>query len=1413
MRTPPDYYEKVRQSATQLWEKLERDPELAGPWRQLFRQVQSPRHVLSELLQNADDARATEASVRIENGAFIFEHNGDDFSEEQFASLCRFGYSNKRGLHTIGFRGVGFKSTFSLGDPVTLVTPTLSICFNQERFTEPRWLDGETDTLGRTRVTVKLTDHHGKLAVKKNLNEWLKTPFSLLFFKNLRRICIGDSELKWGSLGPGPVANSEWMALNEDTTHDYLLIRSDADSFPDDSMEEIRNERMLEADEEEEFPSCAIDILLGARGPLFVVLPTGVNTQLPFACNAPFIQDPARLKIKDPETSPTNRWLLERAGKLAASAMLRWLGNRELSTFERAGAYGLLPDVVREDQSLNGVCSKTVESAFEAQIESHPLLLTQAGNLAADKRSVAIPPELFDIWPGDQIDTFLDARRRPALCQHVEPDDRKKLLNWCFVEEIGKQQFIRTLENKHLPKPGSWRELLNLWVYVAPEVTGPFPRMGHVFATELRIAPVQGKQVLYAPSQIVRLGKRKSLKSESDWEFLDRHLIVLNRYWPRFLAKQRRIASGQDQSSLDSEVRAAYAVLKEAHLKESSDVSKVIRKVAKEFFSVNAVRLEDCVRLSQIAAKWRANVGDEIKFLTANKTLRKASDGVFFDADGGLGELLPDKLRDSRVLHPRYVEEFSSCSNEDWNRWISSGDAGLKTFVVPVQSTKNFGSRRLLERGLRSRGCTASVEHRYNKPTFEIRDWDFPLVIWKHWRQLSEGDDEVWLKIALRILSEKDTFWRNKDRAEVIEVARNGHERTVACDGLMSSWVRKLRELPCLPDTHGIKRKPYELLRRTPETESLLDVELFIKGSLDQQQNSALLDLLGVRKKPAGPEALLARVRSLARVKSPPAAEVEKWYSRLDALMATCSTDDYRRVQEAFQTEKLILTQNGMWEGTAGVYLSTDEDDVPGAEVIRASVSSLTLWRKVGVADRPTPELAIRWLNGLPTGKPLGSDTLRRARALLRHHPQRIWEECRQWLNLAGEWVPTEALAWSLTMQSLVPWSHLHEWVKKQTADLQKLPVEVTDNPPFSQLPTLATRVEERLQDSLLPACKPVKKGWLTTFAAELVRADFDTEEETERIRRLADRLARTRWCATSQIRTTPYIEGKPAGTARHADVLWLSDRLLYVDGLTRGKLARRVPEEIGKAFDGRADIRAALAYAFERPGRDVKEYLEENFSLGPPSPALAATTKEVGKHFVGEDDGPGTAGANQADQAPGDSQPNGLRYVEGNFEVDAEVDAEGEMGAPPEAQANAGRARPRRRSSRKRIGPSIIERYAMARGFRKAGEDRYRHVDGSCITRTRGDLFPWEQRGANGDIIRYYWPKEHCLEREPLEIEADVWERIDQSPGTCALVLATIEGEPVAVTGSQLRAMLEKGRIRLFPATYRVVYGAERHR
>jgi hypothetical protein len=59
----PSCFDEIQQKAEDRWKQLELDPELAATWHQLFKQVQSPRHVISELLQNADDAEATEEII------------------------------------------------------------------------------------------------------------------------------------------------------------------------------------------------------------------------------------------------------------------------------------------------------------------------------------------------------------------------------------------------------------------------------------------------------------------------------------------------------------------------------------------------------------------------------------------------------------------------------------------------------------------------------------------------------------------------------------------------------------------------------------------------------------------------------------------------------------------------------------------------------------------------------------------------------------------------------------------------------------------------------------------------------------------------------------------------------------------------------------------------------------------------------------------------------------------------------------------------------------------------------------------------------------------------------------------------------------------------------------------------------
>ncbi|MEA1900179.1 MAG: ATPase, partial [Thermodesulfobacteriota bacterium] len=1153
MSSPPEYFERIREDASKRWDQLEQDPDLAGPWHQLFKQVQSPRHILSELLQNADDAGATSTSVQIKNGVFIFRHNGEDFTSEHFLSLCSFGYSNKRALHTIGFRGIGFKSIFSLGDRVELYTPTLSIAFESHRFTEPMWLDAPLRNDGLTEVRVEIRDEHRQLEVEKNLQDWYNSPVSLLFFKNIRHINIQDNEVQWRIIGPGPVKDTEWVELVSKTEKSYLIARSAFEQFPSDALTEIKQEHTLGMGEYTEFPPCQVEIVLGANGRLFVVLPTGVKTSLPFACNAPFIQDPDRSKIKSLATSPTNRWLLKRIGRLAASVMLQWLGQNTISIAERSNAYALLPEIESDDSSLEGICATTVIENFERFTENQNCLLTSEGDLKPANQSVIIPNEIIEIWPAKQAVSFLDDLNRPALSHHISKTNRSKLLRREVIEEITKDQVLDTLRRKHLPKPENWYQLLNLWAYIASEFTG----YGYNYKNYIHIVPVQGKDVLYAAKEVVRIGKKKMLQSDEDWHFLSKYLLVLDNEWIRFLSNQQQGVEDNKEEVVKKKLESAYDVLEAIGLGGSSTVTRVIEQVAAEFFGQDEITIPDCAQLTQIAAKLGATIRDSFQYVTEDKCLRSVADIILFDDDGTLEQILPPDWSSNHLLHSDYSKEFKSCTRDDWIGWINSGDTGLFTFVPIEQKTEYVRGHEKIVREMHVRGFKGKPSFQYKTNTFVIADWDFDEEHWDYWNSLAKENNKIWVQIAKCIFSQNASFWSKTKNARVLHKSQQNTRKQITSDRLLPAWILKLRELPCLPDTRGFYRKPAEIFRRTIETESLVDVEPFIYFRYDNESTRVLLSLLGVCDTPTGPDRLLDRLRALSKADNPPMYEVDKWYQRLDQMLYNCSTEDFAKIKHVFTDEKIILTESGNWSKLSGVFLFSDEEDVPGAEIIRSSVKELKIWRQIGVNERPTADLVIKWLKELPTGQMLSKDDLPRVRKILPRHAFRIWNECRHWLNLVGEWTPVEDIEYSITMQSLIKWSHLHERVKQKTADFRNLTGELLQVSPFSEFSTLANQIDNCFRQDPSFIGSLGKKEWLNRFGEDICRIVLDDEDNTSRIRLLAADLSETVWQKTLGLETIPYIDGTPAGTSTNVDVIWL-DKILYFDDIPNAKLARQ---------------------------------------------------------------------------------------------------------------------------------------------------------------------------------------------------------------------------------------------------------------
>ena len=133
-------------------------PSMRGVQRSVVDKYSDQAHFIYELLQNADDVKATSARFRLEANRLIFKHNGsirftvsDPQNEEADTSNGKLGHINaitsiansNKTESSIGKFGVGFKAVFQYTQTPHIYDP--EILFKIERFIVPHLLDADLD--------------------------------------------------------------------------------------------------------------------------------------------------------------------------------------------------------------------------------------------------------------------------------------------------------------------------------------------------------------------------------------------------------------------------------------------------------------------------------------------------------------------------------------------------------------------------------------------------------------------------------------------------------------------------------------------------------------------------------------------------------------------------------------------------------------------------------------------------------------------------------------------------------------------------------------------------------------------------------------------------------------------------------------------------------------------------------------------------------------------------------------------------------------------------------------------------------------------------------------------------------------------------------------------------------------------
>jgi len=393
-------------------------------------------HFVFEILQNADDAGATEVVFEVSEDRLVIEHNGNPFTSDDVKAISYFG-KGKTDITKIGHFGLGFKSVFAYTASPRIHSGNES--FEITDLYTLRALPLPAD-LERNRTRFVLTFDHetsrpayieagrlkkGTTARKEIAAKLAKLgPETLLFTRNL-------AEIRWEADGrPGhylreerPLAGGgrELFIVTADGEESCFLVfeqpvdAGGRETSPTGRLVQIAYKLTKRLSDEG-----AISPVVGAK--LFVFFQTDKETHTGLIFQAPYRTTPARDNV--PEDDEFNRQLVRQSADLLVESVQQ-IKKLKLLSLEALSALPL-----DFERFAEGAFFYPVHAAVRDALQRLPLLPTSTGGfVSARQAKMARGAELTKVFDTDQLETLfgiegvrwlnpaLTSARYPALYQ------------------------------------------------------------------------------------------------------------------------------------------------------------------------------------------------------------------------------------------------------------------------------------------------------------------------------------------------------------------------------------------------------------------------------------------------------------------------------------------------------------------------------------------------------------------------------------------------------------------------------------------------------------------------------------------------------------------------------------------------------------------------------------------------------------------------------------------------------------------------------------------------------------------------------------------------------------------------------------------------------------------------------------
>ncbi|MGI6654110.1 MAG: AAA domain-containing protein [Christensenellales bacterium] len=326
------FFEALSKERAEIADMLER-PAVRGYKDSVVEKYSDQAHFIYELLQNADDACATNARFILEANRLIFAHNGSRYfsvsnpaNEDadsknktlgDINAITSIANSNKDEA-SIGKFGVGFKSVFQYTSTPHIYDPGFK--FKIERFIVPVSLDSDFPGRCEDETLFVFPFNHQERDAEEAYNDISdklnNLTFPLLFLTNLKRIKFEFSTV-WGLYSK----HIKQSRTYEDTiTEHIVLTQNDGDNLYDEEL-------WLFSRLDEHARRYSVGFFMDTDGllrpvnePAFCFFPTKEVTNLNFILHAPFLLTNSREGIR--AGVPHNDEMIRRLAELSADALV-----------------------------------------------------------------------------------------------------------------------------------------------------------------------------------------------------------------------------------------------------------------------------------------------------------------------------------------------------------------------------------------------------------------------------------------------------------------------------------------------------------------------------------------------------------------------------------------------------------------------------------------------------------------------------------------------------------------------------------------------------------------------------------------------------------------------------------------------------------------------------------------------------------------------------------------------------------------------------------------------------------------------------------------------------------------------------------------------------------------------------------